>query len=260
MYLTFGSNNLYVNSSTTLSMLVGQENSQFPLSNTKHPFTTKIFRSLEDTISILVDTKTSTTKNMFAVVGNAVSGSGIGFNSLTIYGSNTTDFTSSTPIVCTFSDIYNFGFVKFTDCSFRYWKVDVSSLGDYVELSNIFLGEEYGFDTNTLSIAGFEFLNQDNSKIVSNDFSQKFITKYNSVKKISGDINYINRTEFDLLNYLYNTHGISTPLWMIYDETDASAIDGKYIFSGYYYFSKSPGFKAVGGQLWNSSLDFEEVI
>lgn len=259
-YLTFGSNNLAVDSASTYSMLTGTENVQFPLSNLKHPFTTKVFRSLEATVEILIDLKTTTTKNMFAVVGNVASGEGLGFNALTLYGSSTTDFTGATPIVCQLSDLYNFGFVKFSDVSFRYWKLLITSMGSYVELSNIFLGEEYGFDTNTLSIAGFEFSNQDNSKITLNEFNQRFITTYNKVKRLSGDINYINRAEFDQLIYLYNTHGKSIPIWMIFDEFDASAIDGRFIFSGYYYLIKTPSFKAVGGQLWNSSLDFEEVI
>ena len=132
--------------------------------------------------------------------------------------------------------------------------------GSYAEISNIFLGEQFGLSTNTLSIGGFEFMNKDNTKIALNEYRQKFLTTYNSIKTVKGSINYINRAEFDLLNYLYNTHGVSTPLWMIFDQDDSSAIDGKYIFSGYYYLTASPSFKAVGGQLWNSSLSFEEVI
>jgi hypothetical protein len=258
--LTFGSTNLAVDTSTEYSMLVGSENLQFPLTNIKHPFTTKVYRSLEPTVEILIDTKTTSAKNMFCVVGNNTAEQGLGFNAITLYGSPTTNFTGSIPIVVDISDVYNFGFVKFTDSSSRYWKMVITSSGSYVELSNIFLGEQYGFTTNTLSIAGFEFVNMDNSKIILNDYAQKFITSYNKVKKLGGDINYINRAEFDLLNYLYNVHGISTPIWMIFDENDSSAIDGRFIFSGYYYFSKNPSFKAVGGQLWNSALDFDEVV
>lgn len=258
--LTFGSENLATDTATEYSMIVGSENVQFPLTNLKHPFTTRVYRSLEPSIEILIDTKTTSTKNMFCVVGNNTSTQGLGFNSITLYGSPTTNFTGAVAITCSISDIYNFGFIKFTDASHRYWKLVITSSGSYVELSNIFLGEQFAFSTNTLSVGGFEFLNVDNTKIISNDYSQKFITTYNRVKKIGGDINYINRAEFDLLNYLYNEHGVHKPFWMIFDENDSSAIDGSFIFSGYYYFTKTPGFKAVGGQLWNSSLDFEEVI
>lgn len=256
--LTFGSNNLAIESATTYTLLTGVANSQFPLDNIKHPFTTKVFRSTGNTVEILVDTKTSTTKNMFAVVGNNTGG--LGFTALSIYGSNTTNFSGSTEIVVDLSDKYNFGFKKFDDVSFRYWKISLTGNGSYAELSNIFLGEQYGFDSNTLSVGGFEFVNEDNTKITSNEYSQKFITTYNTVKQIKGNFDFINREEFELLNYLYDTHGIRSPLWMIYDENDLSVDDGKFIFSGYYYWSDSPGFKAVGGQLWNSSLKFEEVI
>lgn len=257
-YLTFGSNNLAVNSETVYSLISGTENAQFPLTNLLHPFTTKVFRSVGDNVEILVDTKTSTTKNMFAVVGSSTGG--FGFSSIRLFGSASSNFTTSTEYTIALSDKYNFGFVKFSNASFRYWKIVLVGNGDYAELSNIFLGEQYGFSTNTLSIAGFEFINEDNTKVTVNEYNQKFITTYNSVKRVSGDIDYINREEFDLLNYLFNTHGIREPIWMIYDETDSSAIDGKFIFSGYYYWKKSPSFKAVSGQLWKTSLDFEEVI
>lgn len=257
MCLTFGSTNLATASTTTYSLLAGTANSQFPLTNIKHPFTTKVFRSAGNTIEVMIDTKTSTTKNMFAIVGSSIDG--LGFTSISIYGSNTTNFSASVQIPIDVNSIYNFGFKKFSDVSFRYWKVSLTGNGSYAEISNIFLGEQFGLTTNTLSISGFEFFNTDNTKVSRNSYGQEFITTYNKIKTVKGNIDYINREEFDLLNYLYNTHGVREPLWMIYDENDSTAIDGKYIFSGYYKFSKSPGFKAVGGQLWNSALVFKEV-
>lgn len=257
--LIFGSTNFGI--SGPLSILAGGENSQFPLTNIQHSFTTKVFRSTGTTVDILLDTQNSTTKNMFGIVGNAATGSGLGFSTLSIYGSPTTNFSGSDEIVIDFSDTYNFGYKMFaSDVSHRYWKLEFASSGSYVEVSNIFLGAQYGFDTNTLSTTSFEFINTSNNKMTVNDYNQKFITTYNKIKSVTGTIEYINRSEFDLLNYMYNTHGTSSPLWMIFDQEDSSAIDGQYIFSGYYYLRNNPGFQAVGGQLWNSSVEFEEVI
>lgn len=258
MCLTFGSTNYITNSETAFSIVTGGENAQFPLSNLKHTFTTKVFRSTSDTVSILIDTKTTTTKNMFAVAGSTIEG--IGFSDIILKGSPTTDFSSSPDITIDVSDKYNFGFKKFDPVSFRYWRLDLTGTGSYAQLSNIFLGEQFGFDTNTLSIGGFEFYNKDNTKVSKNLYLQEFITTYNKVKTLKGSIDLINREEFDLLNYLFNAHGVSQPMWVIYDEFDSSAIDGRFIFSGYYKWTKSPGFSAIGGQLWNTSLAFQEVV
>ena len=256
--LTFGSNNLATNSATTYSIITGTENAQFPLSYISHPFTTKVFRSEGNTVEILIDTKTSTNKNMFAIAGSTIDG--LGFTSISIYGSPSSDFTGSTEIVVDVNDTYNFGYKLFDDVSFRYFKLSLTGNGSYAEISNIFLGEQYGFSTNTFSIAGFEFFNKDNAKVSTNAYNQKFITRYNKIKSLNGSIDYINREEFDLLNYIYTEHGISTPIWFIYDQDDASAIDGQFVFSGYYYMTTTPTFKAIGGQLWNSSLSFEEAV
>lgn len=257
--LTFGSTNYGTQSQTSYSILAGGENAQFPLTNIKHKFTTKVFRSTGTTVDILVDTKNSTNKNMFGIVGNTTKGSGFGFNSVSIYGSPTTDFTGATEIIIDLNSTENFGYKQFTDASHRYWKLEFVSSGDYVEVSNIFLGEEYGFSTNTFAIAGFELHNQDNSQITTNDYGQEFITTYNTIKTLKGNIEYIDSTEFGLLKYVYDTHGTHEPIWLIYDPDSAIVTNGNFIFSGYYNFMDTPKFSAVGAQLWNSSLEFKEV-
>lgn len=258
MSLTFGVINYATSSESAYSIITGTENAQFPLDNLKHPFTTKVFRSLGNTVSVLLDTKGSDIKNMFAVSGNYYGG--MGFNAITIEGSASTVFDGSNIINVPFSDIYNFGFIKFPNSTFRYWKITITSSGTYTELSNIFLGEQIGLTTNTLAVSGFEYLNQDNASFSVNPFNQKFITSYNKIKRIKGSINYINREEFDTLKTVFDICGISIPVWFIYDESDATAINGRYIFSGYYYFTKSPSFQATGGQLWNSDIELEEVV
>lgn len=243
----------------TLSMDTGTENAQFPLTNLQNDFTTKVFRSNENTCSILVDIGASEAIDSVAVVGSAITG--LGFTSMSIYGSPTTDFSGSTEVVVDLSAQYNFGFNLFTSTgSHRYWLIEVTNTaGDYVELSNIYLGINEQITTNGINTESFVFTEVDNVNISLNDYGQKFIDKVNKIKYLSGNVQYVNSTEFTTMNDLYVQNGKSTPVWFILDCEDTLGTDSKYIFSGYFYFQTDFQWKGAGPGLYNVSLSFMEA-
>ncbi len=255
--LTFLSDNRIKESS--LSMLVGTENSQFPLSNIKHDFTTKVFRSNEDTIEILIDIQQSAAINSFSIVGSSVSG--MGFGDISLYGSPTTNFTGATEIEIDVNANYNFGFKLWESAgSFRYWKLVINNTGgDYVELSNIYLGIRTEL-TNGIDLNSFKYTEVDNSQIKTNNYGHKFIDKYNKSKILSGQVKFLNKSEFDTLNNLYIQHGKSIPIWVIVDPDGVMATDGEYIFSGVFYFEKDLQYESSGPFLYNVNLLFSEAM
>lgn len=253
--LTFLSDNLIDNA--TLSILTGTENAQFPLSNLKSTFTTKEFRSTGNTVEILVDLLTTQSVDSFAVAGHSVDG--LGFTDITIYGSATLDFSGSTPIVINTNAEYAFGFNLFTSGAFRYWKIALTGTGSFASLSNIFLGAKTAFTENSLSIKTFNYTNKDNSRVRKNKYNQKFVDKTNRTRLIKGGIKFMNTAEFDLVNGLYNNHGISDPIWMIVDPDGTSATDGEFMFSMYGYFRRVSTITMSGFGIYNANIDMEQA-
>jgi len=256
MSLTFLPDNRIIGA--TLSMVLGTENAQFPLTNIEKDFTTKVFRSNETTIEILVDLQATATIDAFAIVGS--SSTGLGFTTISIQGSGSTDFSGSPVITIDMSAEHNFGFKLFTGVAFRFWKLSITrSSGSYIELSNIYLGSKSQLDQNGLSSASFSYINMSNAKISRNRFGQKFIDRYNNINEIAGDIEFCNSAEFDLIDAVYLQHGTTTPLWVIPDPDGTLASDGEFLFSGYYYFADNPEWTSVTTGLFNTSITLTEA-
>lgn len=242
----------------TVTALTGGVNAQFPLANLQHPFTTKVFRSTSGPSSIQVDLLATRTVDSFAIVGNALSG--LGINAISIYGSNTTDFTSSTEIEIDISADYNTGFKFFTPVAFRFWKIECTSTESFVELSNIYLGSRTTIVDNGLSTDSFNYKVDDNSEISENQFGQRFIDKKNQVESISGSFQYLNKEESEQLADVYAKHGRHTPLWIVLDPDSCLATDGKFIYTGNFYLNNDFSLTGAGPALYNLSIALRQVI
>jgi hypothetical protein len=250
--VTFLDENLLLKANLTL--LSGVADAQFPLSNIKHPFTTKVFRSSSTTVEILIDLQTIQNVDIVAIKGSSVSG--IGFNTATVEGSATLMF-AGTPTSIEVSSMHNFAFSNLTSSPNRYWKFTFTG-GDYVELSNIFIGKKTQLMDNSLSI-GFSYSKNTNSVISRNSYGQKFIDTFNSVDVLSGDIKLVNNVEFDQLNNIHINHGEHTPLWFLLDSSsDMGITDSKFLFSGYFYM-KDLVWRSVAPGLYDVTLSLEEA-
>ena len=254
--MIFLANNLVLDAD--LSVISGGENSQFPLSNIQHSHTTKVFRSTGNTSEILIDLHITHLVDSFALVGSTTDG--IGTTGVTLYGSATDDFTSSTPINIDLSPEHNFGFKLFdAGGSFRFWKIVLTGTAGYCELSNIYLGAKTELEDNDISGPTFGYSQNDNSKISSNTYGQKFIDIGNTISTLSGTVKYANSTEFDILNNIYRDHGESAPLWFLTYPNGCFITDAEFIFSGYFYFSKAFDWKSSGPGFFDVTLNLTEA-
>lgn len=241
-----------------ISVVTGGVNAQFPLLNLKHPFTTKVFRSVSGPSEILVDLLQTRSVDSFAIVGNALSG--LGVNSISIYGSSTIDFTSSTEIEIDISTDYNTGFKFFTPVSFRFWKIVCSSTVDFVELSNLYLGTRTTIVDNGLSLDSFNYKVEDNSEITENQYGQKFVDKRNKIESISGTFKFLNKDEYDQISDVYSLHGKHTPLWVVLDPESKLSNNGKFIYTGNYYLTNDLSYTSSGPSLFDCSIALRQVI
>jgi len=253
--LNFLSENLM--DDATLSIITGVENAQFPLANLQHAFTTKEFRSTGNTVEIQVDLLVTQEVDSFAVTGHSVDG--LGFTDITIYGSASTDFSGSTPIVIDTNDQHNFGFKLFDSTSFRFWKIALTGTGSFARLSNVFLGKKVEFTQNSLAIKSFNYMNDDKAKVRTNKYGQSYFDKYNRLKRISGNLQHLNTAEHDLVNDLFTVHGKTEPLWIIVDSDGVSATDGQFMYSLYGFFTKVSPDTFSGFGIHNATVNMRQA-
>ena len=248
--------NNYVDSAD-LSIITGTPNAQFPLENIKEPFTTKVFRAGGNTIQVLVDLTQTRTIDTFAITGNALTG--LGFTTVSIAGSGSTDFTSATEIPITVNSEYNFGFNFFTAVDYRFWRITINTTtsGD---ISNIYLGERKELTENGISQSSLQYSVSDNSTVSNNRYGQSFINTYNRIKTISGEIQLCNNAEFELLEDIWTYHGRNRPVWFILDPNGTSVTNGEYIFSMFCYIDDDFVWSNAGADLYNVSLSLRQVI
>ncbi len=256
MSLTFLADNLILDAD--FSMVVGTENAQFPLTNIKHDFTTKVFRSNETTVEILVDLKSTMTIDAFALVGSSVDGIGLG--DISIQGSGSTDFSGASTISIDVDASHNFGFKLFTGVAFRYWKLIITNTaGSYVELSNIYLGVKTQLLTNGFSNSSFSYTSTDNVNIKRNRFGQRFIDKFNRSNAFSGTVQHATQAEFTEINDVFMQQGKTIPLFFILDPDGTTATDGEFLYSGFFYLDNDPSWTLSGPQLYNISITLSEA-
>lgn len=255
--LCFLTNNLVDNAALSLS--AGTVNAQFPLGNIKKTLTTQVFRSLGDTVKIVFDLGSTFPLDTIALTGDAVSGL-LGFNTASLKGSGSLDFSSSTAYPIDLSHKYNFGFKQFTGISNRYWELTLTGT-TYVQVSNIYLGQATRLSNNDISTTSFAWDETDRVDIQTNKYGQKFINEYNTIFSLSGDISLINADEYAIISEVAANHKRRKPLWFILDPEGAMSIeDSQFLFSGYFYFTKDFKWKTTTTGIYSTSLDIEEVI
>jgi len=242
----------------TLSITTGAENSQFPLSNLQQESTTKKFRSTGNTVVIEVDLGQTREIDTFAIVGHAVDG--LGITALSIKTSVTNDFSGSTAIPITLSTEFNMGYEFITQVEHRYVELTVTGTGSYCELSNFFIGKRTNLPLNSFSISSFRYRNDDRSETQFNDYGQQFSNILNYRKRLVGTIEYCTKSEVETLDELFLAHGRHDPLWVIIDPDSDAMNNGNYKLTMYGYMEKMPSFNAVGGQLFNTSMELNQVI
>lgn len=256
--LTILSENLIMDNSTDITMITGTENINFPLTNIKKNFTTKVFRSNENVCEILIDLKQNRPIDVISVVGSNLTG--MGLTSLSYSISATSDFTGIPSTDVNVSQQYNFGYIDILPTVGRYIKLTVDNTGSFCEVSNLFIGKKLEFTYNGLSQDTFRFGIRDNSNSRSNEYGQDFVNKRNQMKFLNGNVKFANKEEVDLLDQVILRHINKTPLWIIIDKCSDVITDGNFRLSGYYRLNNRPDFSSAGPSLFNVSLTFQEVV
>lgn len=242
----------------TFSITTGTENAQFPLTNLVNNTTTKKFRSVGNTVVIVVDLLQTRQIDTFAVVGDATGQ--LGLTALSIKTSVTTDFSGSPVIPINLSVEENIGYEFITSVNHRYVEITATGSGSYVEMSKVFIGVRTNLPELSLSIDSFGYGHRDRSQSRENEYGQKFINKRNKTKLIRGNFEFATKDEHETLDDIFNAHGTSEPLWVIVDPNSDAMNDGQYKLAMYGYLDAVPEWSNSGGQQWNAPMAMSEVI
>lgn len=240
------------------TLITGTQQSQYPLSNIIKNQTTKVSRVDVDSgeVEFYVDLTTTRTADTIILVGNSVDG--LGFTSCSIYGSSSTDFSSSSEISLDVSSDYNIAFKEFTSSSYRYWKIKATA-GSYVEISNIFLGSKMELDNNYIAQDSFSFQYQTLGNKRVNRYGQVFTNEYNRLQTLTGSINYLTTAEKTKLEEMAIEIGTMKPVYLIVDPNGTLETDSEFKYSGMYYFNEDFVFQAIGANLFNTSFSLTQA-
>jgi hypothetical protein len=254
--ISFLSNNLIDNS--VLAVTSGGENAQFPLSNLKNTSPALKFRSTGNTVTVVVDTQVLGPVDTIALVGDPTGS--LGVSAVTVKSSVTLDFSLSTPINLVLSSEFNASYNFITETADRYWQLECTGTGGFVELSNIFIGQRINLAVSNYSISSFSYRYNDNSTIRRNEYGQHFVDERNLSKKLRGTLEYLSKDEMVTVDDMFKVHGRNKPLWVIVDDSNFSVDDSLYRLSIYGFMTRYPTWTVAGGQHWTATMTVQEAI
>lgn len=252
--------NLVTQDETVLS--VNSEDPFFPLSNIKDHRVSKILRTQEGITDLELTFDFITTEDINHVLVQA-GPEGFGWSGDLTIKANATNSGWGSPAFSTTltpSDEFDKGFVSFDTQSYRFWRIEASNpLGDYVELSKIFIGKELIINPSTTRNIqfGWRSIIEDNSNIEFNRYRERFIDIINKKKSIRGSFKFLNKTEMANMMEMFNYSGRTNPVWLILDENESFS-DDKHRFMFYGFFNRIPEVTNVAFGLYDLSFEVEE--
>ena len=231
------------------------ENAQYPISNLLDDRRSKVFRSTDNNLNIVIDFGTQRDVNVVALVDSGLDT--FGFNSCTIELNNSDTWVTPIYSASVDMDVINSFAYHVLDNTYnvRYARLVFTNTIGYCEVSKVFIGMSADIGELCFNYP-IQYKASSNKRIEKNRLGQRFIDEVNSQKELSGSINTMTKEEatplMELLDYCASTR----PVWIIFPEGNITENNNR--LNGYYYLTDEPSWSFVVGNYWNISLDFEE--
>lgn len=249
--------NLVTQSSTVIT--AGNENSLFPASNIADPRSTKVFRTETGTLTTEIVFDFQTTESVDSVLIKGHHLDGLGTTGAIVVEANATDEWTSPSFSTSFTPdaTFNFGYVGFATQSYRYWRITATASSGYLEIGKLFIGAMIELTNNNIDY-GWTIEEKDLSKVSKNTYGQKFVDVKTTQKMLKAQLKLLNKSELDTMLTMFDTNGISEPVWVIVD-SDENIVNDYERFSMYGYFDKNPVIKNDAFSLYSMSLSISEA-
>lgn len=222
------------------SIFTSSENSQFPASNIKHDFRTKVYRSTSNSDNIVFDLGSIEDVDHVAICDNWQDGFGV--SAVTIEANGTDNWTS--PAFSTSMTLdTEFGVsikALSSQQSYRFWRLVLTSTLGYCEISHVFIGKASSVSTNGVSY-GWSYKNNDLKKQATSRYGQEFIDSIAQRKELMNlSFKVMNTTELDKIFEVYDNRRTVKPFYVkVGDDTD-TIISNEDRFNGLYKLTAMP--------------------
>ncbi len=213
-------NTNYCSLDTTV-VTANAEDPLFPVSNLKHPFRSKRFRSTDvDETRVVFDMITTEEIDSCVILWSKEDGVRLSDSAVIKLQANATDEWSdpSVDVTLTLSEVYEIASHYFTtDQSYRYWSILVEDSGnpfEYIELGVVWLGKSIDIE-NAQNGFGYDLI--DRSKTVVNDFGHAYTDEYPILQSIEFNYDFLDYSAIQNLENAFRENGSSSPVMVIVD-------------------------------------------
>lgn len=251
--IKFFSNNLVEGAQLSSSTV----DAQFPLANIQNDFRTKVFRSTTNSDNIVFDMGAIEDVDTVAVVDNWRSG--FGFATMTIEA-NATDSWGAPAFstTLTFDSTFGIGIKEFTEESYRFWRIVLTSTLGYCEISNIFIGKATTIETNGINY-GYSYKNEDMVKRSSTIYGQEYIDDRGSRKELNAlSFEIMTNAEMDKIFEVYDDRRTIKPFFIKLGDDTNTIISNENRLNGQYKLKAMPSVTARTIGFWDVSLSVKE--
>lgn len=251
--IKFFVNNLVDGAQITASTV----NAQYPVSNIQHDFRTKVFRSTSNSDNIVFDLGSIEDVDTIAVVDNWRNG--FGFSTMTIEANATNSWGSPAfSTTLTYDSTFGIGIKEFTEESYRYWRIVLTSTLGYCELANIFIGKATTIETNGVDY-GYLYKKNDLTNVSTTRYGQEYIDDFGTRKSLDGlSFQVMNNTELDAIFEIYDQRRTVKPFFIKLGDGTNTIISNENRLNGLYKLKSEPSVKAKTIGYWDLSLSLAE--
>lgn len=251
--IAFYSDNLVNRSSLTAS----SENLLFPVSNLSHPFRSKVFRSQNSSCNIVLDFYETSVIDSILIVDDPRQGLGVTTVTLELNGTNEWTAPAYT-IAVPLNVVHGLGMASFSDQSYRFARIVMTSTDTFCELANIFIGKSIKFQNGMGIELGWTYRDNDLSIIKENKNGQKFVDLVGRQREFAFSLSVMNADEIDQVLEIYDSKGIGAPFFVrIGDDTIINDADR---FTSMVYFKSMPSIKNISFGLYDMDMNLEEAM
>lgn len=254
MTMQFLSSNLIEGSVLTASTV----NAQYPVSNILDVRRTKTYRSTSNSDNIVIDLGASEQVDSFGIVDNWQNGFGV--STITLEGNGTDSWGSPAfTTTVTLDATFGVGIKQFTQQSYRFWRIVMTSTLGYCELANIFIGKASAISTNGVGY-NWTYRNRDLAIKSKNRYGQLFVDDIGTQKELSNlQFQVMDKDEMDVIHNVFDANRTVKPFFIYFPLETDSLVNNDDRYNGLYYFRDEPSFTNINSGYYSTSLNLTEA-
>lgn len=251
--IKFYAQNLVKHSVITTS----SENLLFPASNIKHPFRSKVFRSLTGSDSIVFDLGETSEIDSVLIVPDKVNGFGASSFTLELNGTSNFDAPAFS-VALDINQTHELALAEFSIQEYRFARLVMTSTLGYCELSKIFIGKKTDFNNEVSIDYGWSYRETSLSSEKKNAYGQRFIDSRPRQKRLSFALRALNKDELDEVFNIIDTNGDENSFFVRIGTGEI--INNPDRFAGNFFLSDYPSITNRSFGLYDLSMSLEEAM